>query len=269
MVRLAFGTTNTKSCSSSLLALLCVLFTGCSNSCFFGFWNPPNGTIGTVLSNPPPACRLATPKGAIRVVIQLNHSCELCSGSNRVHTVVLNLRGIDIHSSANAEGESSGWQELLPELEKRPRQIELLNEKVRAISSESKEELRVSAGSYDLVRLSLGRDQVDEAGTDDGLLPGNECGKTGPNCVVMADGQIVPLVLEADTLEFRLVSEATVDGLPFVLPDSNNELLIEMTPVLSMARPFGEPTPSFSFFPGRAHMEPSPWEEQRRIPEGI
>ena len=253
MVRLAFGAANTKACSASLLALLCLLFTGCTNSCFFGFWNPPNGTIGTVISNPPPACKLATPKGAIRVVLQVSGSCELCSGSNRVHIVVLGLSGIDVHSNENAGRESSGWQALFPELARQPRQVELLSEKMNTLFLESTEEVSIPAGNYDLVRLRLTREQTR---VDDKSLPGNACGDAGSNCVIMADGQFARLVFEADALELHLTSGATVGGLPFVMPYSNNELLIELTPALSIVRPFGEVTPSFSIFPDKAHMEP-------------
>jgi len=266
VVRLAFGTANTKGCSASLLALLSVFFTGCANSCVFGFWNPPNGTTGTVISNPP-SCKLASPKGAIRLVVQLNRSCDLCSGSNRVRVVVLSLSGVEVHSSANAVGESSSWQPLLPEPGKHPIQVKLLSEKLNFLFDDSSEELAIPAGSYDLVRLRLTRDQTGII--DDKPLLGNACGTAELNCVIMADGQIAHLVFEADTLEFRVSSSATDGGLPSILPDSNNELLIELTPVSSMVRPFGEATPSFVILPSRADMEPSPRENASTTPEGI
>jgi hypothetical protein len=262
VARLAFGFTNTKACSASLLALLGGFLTGCANSCFFGFWNPPSGTIGTVISNPPPTCKLAAPQGAVRVVVQMSGSCESCSGSNRVHTVVLNLSGIDVH----AAGQSSGWQPLLPEPGEHSTQVEFLSEKTNAFSADSAEELAIPAGSYDLVRLRLTRDQTR---VDDKPLLGNACGKAEPNCVIMADGQIARLVFEGDTLEFRLTSEAVVGGLPIILPGSNNELFIELTPVLSMARPFGEATRSFIIFPGRARIEPRPGGKAPTIRGGI
>lgn len=250
----------------SLLVLLSVFFTGCANSCFLAFSNPPNGVIGVVISSPPAACKLTTPKGAVFIVMQVSRSCEPCSGSNRVRTVVLSLSGIDLHSSAYAADESSSWQALLPELGSQPRRVELLSGELTALSFESSEELPIPAGSYDLVRLSLARDQVL---AEDKLFPGNPCGKAEPNCVIMMDGQIAPLVFEEDTLEFRLTSEATVGGLSLVMPDSNNQLLIELTPVLSMARPFGEATRSFSIFPGTAHMESRPRGKAPTMPEAV
>jgi hypothetical protein len=50
----------------------------------------------------------------------------------------------------------------------------------------------------------------------------------------MADGQILPLVFDANTLESRFASESTEDRLLFVSPDSESELLIELTPVVSL-----------------------------------
>ena len=266
VMRLASGATNPKACSASLLALLPLLFGGCANSCVFGFWNPPNGTIGAVTSNPPPACKLPSPKAAIRVEVQIKPSCDLCSGSNRVHAVVLNLSGIDVHSSANAAGESSGWQPLLSEPAKHPRQVELLTERLNPFSSESIEELPIPAGSYDRVRLRF--DWSQEA-FDNGPLRENKCGNGMPSCVILADGQFAPLTLEANALELRLNPEATTaGGSVFVIPGSHNELLIELTPALSIVPPFGEVTRPFFIYPGRAIMNPAPSGEAPVIPSG-
>lgn len=85
----------------------------------------------------------------------------------------------------------------------------------------------------------------------------------------MLDGQFARVVFESDVLLFHLTSEATVGGLPFVIPNSDNELLIELKPVLVMARPFGEGARSFVILPGRAQIEPRPREESATIPQPI
>lgn len=166
----------------------------------------------------------------------------------------MNLSGIDFHASAEAAGELSSWQPLLPEPGKRPTQVEFLSERTNALASESKDELAIPAGSYDLVRLRITRDQTD---VDGKFLPG-KCGEAGANCVIMADGQFARLVFEADTLEFHLTSEATVGGSLFVMPNTDNELLIELKAVLSMTEHLGEATRSFVILPGRAQLEPRP-----------
>lgn len=160
MARLAFGVNSTKACAASLLTLLPVFLTGCANSCVSGFWNPPNTTVGVAISNPPPACKLPTPKGTIQIVVQVSDSCESCSASNRVHTVVLNLGGIELHTSADAAGEPSAWQTVLPEPGKQSSQVQSLSGNMNALASESADELPIPAGSYDLVRLRLARNQT-------------------------------------------------------------------------------------------------------------
>jgi len=119
-----------------LLAFLTAFLTGCANTCFVAVSNPPTGTIGVVTGNPPPACTLAKAKGAVRVVAHVNRLCEFCSESNRIQSVFLSLKGIDIHAKENAWDESSNWQELFPQVEKQRLQVDLLNE--RAYSPRAK-----------------------------------------------------------------------------------------------------------------------------------
>lgn len=172
-----------------------------------------------------------------------------------MHSVVLNLTGIDVHSRTNAAGESSSWQPLLPEHTEQPTQVEFLSKELNSLSLDSKNELSIPAGSYDLVRLRLKRDQNRIDGVS---LSRRACGEVGSNCVIMEDGHFARLVFEADALEFHLTSDASVSGLPYVIPNSDNEMLIELKPVLSMVRSFGEAAPSFVILPGRAQMGPRP-----------
>jgi hypothetical protein len=231
----------------SLVAVLSALFTGCANTCFVAVWNPPNGTIGVVAGNPPPACALAKAKAAVRLVAHANRLCEFCSESNRVQSVFLSLRGIDIHLSSNAGDELSHWQELLPQLETRPLQIDLLNESANGSPADSlAERVLIPAGTYDLLRFRFAPNQL---GADDEVPVSNACGRLGSNCVVMADGQIEPLVFDADTLESRFTPEIMEGGLFFVLPDSDNELLIELTPVMSIGASLGKGVRFFSLLP--------------------
>ena len=82
----------------------------CANTCFVAVSNPPNGTIGILAGNPPPACSLITAKGAVRVITRANRVCEFCSESNRLKSIVLSLKGIDIHWNENRGDDSSaGW----------------------------------------------------------------------------------------------------------------------------------------------------------------
>jgi hypothetical protein len=241
---------------TSLLAFLSVLFIGCANTCFVAVSNPPNGTLGIVAGNSPPACPLAEAKGAVRVVAYADPSCEFCSESNRIQSVFLSLRGIDIHSKSKAGDESSDWQELLPQLKKQPRQIDLLNGSTNSRPVDPIiESALLPAGTYDLVRLRLVPNQ---AVANDETPAGNACGSLGASCAVMANGQIEPLVFDNDTLESRFAPGTTADRLFLVLPDSNSELHIELTPVASISASFAQGVRFFSLLPGRTTVERLP-----------
>lgn len=233
-----------------LLALLPVFLTGCANSCIVGVWNPPNGTIGVVAGSPPPACALTKATGALRLVVHSNHSCEFCSASNRVHSAVLSLKGIDVRS--NARDESSAWHELLPQLETQPIQIHLLSEGTNSLRTDSLEErVLIPAGTYDLLRLRFASNQPGGIGE---IPEKNPCGRIGPNCVVMADGQINSLEFAGDKLESTFASETTADGLLLVLPGSESELFIELTSVASIDASSGNGSRIFSLLPDKTKV---------------
>jgi Domain of unknown function (DUF4382) len=235
-----------------LLSLSSVFLTGCANSCIVGVWNPPNSTIGVVAGNPPPACALTKATGALRLVLHSKSSCEFCSASNRVQSAVLSLKGIDVHSSANARDESSAWQELLPQLETQPIQVHLLNEGTNSLGTDTlAERVLIPAGTYDLLRLRFVSNQPGAIGE---IPAKNACGRVGRNCVLMADGQIEPLVFAEDKLGSSFASETTADGLLLVLPGTESELLIELTPVASIGASFGKGARVFSLLPDKTSV---------------
>jgi len=237
----------------SLLALLSVFLTGCTNACFVVVSNPPTGTIGVVAGNPPPACALPKANAAVRLVVHVNRLCEFCSESNRIQSVLLSLRGIDIRSRANAGGDSSEWQELLPQLERQPLQIDLPNESMNGRPADSfAERVPIPAGLYDVVRIRFAPNQPGAADAD--VPSRNACGGVGPNCLVMADGRIAPLVFEENTFEASFAPDTTADGVLLVLPGSESELLIELTPVSSIGASVGRVAPFFSLLPNRTRV---------------
>jgi len=226
-----------------------VLFAGCANTCFVAVSNPPNGTIGILAGNPPPACSLTTAKGAVRVITRANRVCEFCSESNRLKSIVLSLKGIDIHWNENRGDDSSGWLELYPQLEKQPLQVDLLNETSNGSPVDFlAERVLIPAGTYDLLRFRLAPNQP---GADEEVPAMNACGKAGSNCVVMADGQIVPLLYDAAALESRFASETTADRSLLVMSGSDTELLIDLTPVESIGASFGKGVRFFFLLPSR------------------
>jgi hypothetical protein len=95
----------------------------------------------------------------------------------------------------------------------------------------------VPAGAYDFVRLRLAPSQ----GTSGDQLAGeNACGAAGAHCVVMGDGRIVRLLPEGGELELRLSSDKSSKVDFLLVPDTQNQLLIEFTPVWSLVASAGE-----------------------------
>lgn len=205
---------------------LAVFVGGCANTCVVGVWNPPTGTIRVTAGNPPPACAQPTAKAAVLVVAHLSGLCESCSASNRLQAIHLSVTGIDlrdVRTAPAAESDSSEWQKLFPNFETHPLQIELPVE--NRVSAETALGMAVlPVETYDRVRLRFADDLQK---VENGSPAEGPCGGTvGANCALWADGRIEPLVPVA--LESRLLSEAIMNQPFFVLPESENKLVLEL-----------------------------------------
>ncbi|HWY07734.1 MAG TPA: DUF4382 domain-containing protein [Candidatus Acidoferrales bacterium] len=206
--------------------LLVVALTGC-NSCVTFTSNPPTGTLGIVASDPRPVCTLPKMNAAVRLQLATEPACSFCSGSGQVQHIFISIRGIELNPSAAARDDSPDWQELLlPELEQKPLQIDLLESNaVQGIREPFVKTAPFPAGIYRQLRLRLAPDQ---AATDDRLPEKNPCGSGKFNCVVMADGNIQPLRPNEDSPELRITSN-TMEGASLLFPpDTDTDLLIEL-----------------------------------------
>lgn len=232
---------------------LIVLFSGCANTCFIAISNQGNGTIGIVASNPPPACTLPKANGTLQVVVNVPRLCEFCSESNRIQNVFVALEGIQLHPKTNPGEEPADWEEVFPQLEKHPRQVDLMKPSANGPGAESAGEvLTISAGTYDQVRLQFVPNQE---GARDQLPAENECGASLFNCVIEADGRVQALVFDGDAPELRISSEALADGFFFIPPDSEGELLIQLTPVWSAVASSGGSVQFLPVLAGSAKFE--------------
>jgi hypothetical protein len=211
-----------------LVITLAFLLSGCGDTCFVFVSNPPNGTIGIAVTDPGAACGISKPKGAVQVVAQVTPLCEACSDSNRVRSVFVTLRGIDLRRSASSGHQAADWQALLPALEEKPLRIDLTQPSAGTTGIvRVGERVLVPAGSYDLARLRL---VSDEPEASDLLAQQYPCATAGRNCIVMGDGRIQPLLLEGSTPELLIPLRET-NGSLVITPGSDNELLIELTPI--------------------------------------
>lgn len=221
-----------------------VLLAGCSNSCFSGFFAPSNGSIGVVSGNPGSACTLTNTKSTLKVIVRAVRSCESCSESNRSQHVLVTLRGIQLHPKTSSGDGPVEWEEIFPQLENHPLQVDLRNAPENELAAQLGGEVpTVPSGTYDRVRLLF----VPNPGGSHNQFPAeNACGAPGLNCVFNADGGVQPLVFDGDSLGLRISSETEADGLVFIPPDGGGELFIGLTPVWFLG---ASPGGSSSFFP--------------------
>lgn len=233
----------------SLVIPLVLLFAGCGDTCFVFASNPSAGSINVGFGNPASACGLSKTQGRIQLSAHLTHVCQACSESNQIRGVWVALSGVELHRTGNGQ-EPSYWQEL-PLLEEQPLQVDLMEASMNgAVRLGDRAALPV--GSYDMVRLRFTSDQRGSGLPNKQLDP---CRAAGPNCVVMADGRIIRLLLHGTPPEVLIPQEALASGPFFVLPDTDNELLIELVPVWYGAVSSGGAMQFFPVLIGSAKVE--------------
>jgi hypothetical protein len=221
-----------------IVSLMCLSTAGCANSCFVAVLNPGGTVIGVTASNLPLACPPPIKKTSVKVLARVTTLCDACSASNRIQGFFLTLGGIELHAKANGLGDSSEWLELFPDLEKRPRQVDLMGRNTDATAwGLLGESAAIPPGIYDQVRLRLVLDQGD---AEVQFLTGNACGVSGFNCMTMADGHVYGLQVASDPRELRIASEVLSSGLLYIASDGNEELLIRLAPVWSTVGSFPE-----------------------------
>jgi hypothetical protein len=219
---------------STFLLLAAFLFgislTGCNNTCFVFTSNPPTGTINIRAGDPNPPCKLTTVNGTVRVLTRTVSTCNSCSTSSRIAHIFVSLRGIEIHPSAIADDDSPDWQGLLaPKFVAQPLQVDLISGTAdRGAGKPLGEMTEVPAGIYRQVRL---RFEANQPATGDPLLEKNACGSARFNCVVMADGHILPLLLDGYSPELRITSDRITSTSLFIPPGTGTDLVIELKPV--------------------------------------
>jgi hypothetical protein len=207
-----------------------VLLAGCNNTCFVFTSNPPTGTINVKVSDPNPACMLATKNGVVHVLAHSVPTCTSCSPSNRIAHIYVSLRGIEVHPNGVADDASPDWQELVPLEQGQPLQVDLVNG--TGLPSPLREDVTIPADAYRQLRL---RFVPDQPSSDDPVPEKNACGPTGFNCVVSDDDRIYPLLLDGALPKISITSEKIAGGVLLVLPDSDSNVVIELNAVWSLS----------------------------------
>jgi hypothetical protein len=193
--------------------LLCLAVSGCGSTCVSGFWNGSGS--GVKVSNT--SCPLSTATGA--AIVQMSTTSAPPAGSaafpappslahaspspspsalpSHVQHIFLTLRGIEAHPSMTADEDSSGWQELAPDLAAHPLQLDVIAQLDPSSNSPSLDvpvgaivPATVPAEEYRQLRLRL----LPRDSSPDELIPeSNACGNAGWNCIVFADRSVRPL----------------------------------------------------------------------------
>src|SRR5207249_7860469 len=119
-----------------------------------------------------------------------------CVGSGHIQHIFLGIQGIELNPIAAARDDSLDGQELLSEdFAAKPLQVDLMESKAdQGLPKLLAETAQFSAGIYLDLRVRLAPNQPT---AEDRVPAGHPCGSGTFNCIVMADGSIHPLLLNA------------------------------------------------------------------------
>jgi hypothetical protein len=119
-------------------------------------------------------------------------SCKFPAGS--FDHVYVTIRSVEAHTSASADDNSAGWQELTPQLDSAPMQIDLFSAASNTcLLTQLGSNGALPVGTYQQIRLLL----VPNDGSGGAVPSTNACGSNGFNCVVLHDGTVKELELSS------------------------------------------------------------------------
>lgn len=165
-----------------------------SNSSLFGVWL--GATTGLLIlglalvSCSGPGTTSMSGMGSVNVTLTDPPTCAFPSG--QFDHVYITVRSVQAHLSATANDNSSGWQELAPQLNSSPKQIDLFAAATNAcLLTSLGSTTTLPAGSYQQIRLLL----VPNDGSGGALPLTNACAGQGFNCVFL-HGSNTPVELQ-------------------------------------------------------------------------
>jgi hypothetical protein len=123
--------------------------------------------------------------GTVHVSITDPPSCKFPNGD--FQHVFVTIRSVQAYTSATANDDSPGWQELAPQLNTEPMQIDLFSAgQTACLLVTLGSNTALPADTYQQIRLLL----VPNDGSGGSVPSTNECGNQGFNCAVLQDGSI-------------------------------------------------------------------------------
>ena len=159
----------------SLIAILPVALAAVLVSCggsSYGMQSGGTGTMNVSMTDPP--------------------TCQVPNG-NFQH-VYVTIRSVQANISATADDNSPGWQELAPQLNSQPMQIDLFSTaSTTCLLTTLGSNTALPVGTYQQIRLLL----VPNSGWTGPTPTANNCDSQGFNCVVLADNTVHELDLSS------------------------------------------------------------------------
>jgi hypothetical protein len=215
-----------------LLFTLCLVASGCGNTCYVAIWDGSKAAIG--VSNH--SCPFAKATGAISVRLssipfKASGLSSSLSSQLGIRHIFVGLRAIQAHANLDGAEAGSGWQDLAPDLSVHPVQIDLLSLSGDGFPSGSLERViataNVPSDEYRQIRFRL---LSAEPLPTDTLPEGNACGSAGWNCIIFKDGAVRTLAFGGSESEFRFLPISSEQILFRVLPDGLTSLALQFDP---------------------------------------
>lgn len=170
---------------------IALVFVSCSSSSSTSM-TPATATIHVTVTDPP--------------------SCAFPNG-NFDH-VYVSIRSVQAHTNASATDSTAGWQELAPQLNSQPMQIDLFSAASNTcLLTNLGSNAALPAGTYQQIRLLL----VPNDGSGGATPANNACDSQGWNCVVLHDGSVHELRLSSQANTGIKIPPGQVVGGPIVV----------------------------------------------------
>ena len=216
MIRLALGPARRRKLGSSLLVLAAA--------------GP--AVIGFVSCGGSSSTMMTAQTGNIKVTLTDPPSCKFPHGD--FEHVYVTIRSVQANISATADDSSSGWQELAPQLNSAPMQIDLFSTASNScLLTNLGSNSALPAGTYQQIRLLL----VPNDGSGGATPATNACASSGYNCVVLHDGTVAELQLSSQANTGLKIPPGQVQGGPItVAPGQDVDLNIDFNACLSILK---------------------------------
>src|SRR5215467_1236101 len=176
------------------------------------------------------ATQMSATTGNIHVTITDPPSCSFPNGN--LDHVFVSIRSVQAHTSSTADDNSPGWQELAPQLNTAPMQIDLFAlASTTCVLTNLGSNSALPSGSYQQIRLIL----VPNDGSGLATPANNACGGQGWNCAITHDGSIHELKLSSQGNTGLKIPPGQVMGGPIVVgPGQDVDLNIDFNACASV-----------------------------------